>query len=111
MKQSEVTRMQREKMILEVLHVFRITTVSQYDHIPDNLKMMFSNFSYCDIITPLVKLDRLKGFKIRQLVVKYQLNRGTVGRILLKPNYDYETKVKDVSIPDSYISHSYMGTK
>lgn len=92
MKQSEITTTQRRKMILTLLNVFHLTTVSQYDYIPDNLKILFSNYSYCDIITPLVKIDRKDGMKIRQLVNKYQLNRGTISRILTKPNYDYETE-------------------
>jgi len=109
MKQSEVTAQQRQKMILALAKTFRLTTVSQYDHLSDDLKMLFSNFDYCTIITPLVKLDKVNnGMTVRGLVIKYHLSKGTIGRILSKPNYDYEPQNNDV--PGDVSSLADLGT-
>jgi len=98
MKQSEVPAEQRQKMILELARTFGLTTVSHYDHIPENLKILFSNFHYCVIVTPLVKIDRKENeLRIRQLVNKYFLSRGTITRILNKPNYDRKKLFVDLS--------------
>jgi len=110
MKQSEITIEQRQKMILALANTFRLTTVSEYKHMPDDLKMLFSNFDYCTIVTPLVKIDRVNNnVKIRGLAIKYHLSKGTIGRILKKPNYDYE-QIFNVPI-DDFSSINDMGTK
>ncbi len=69
----------RQKRTVEVCNLFELSFVSEYNHLPDRLKLMFSMWSYKEIVKPLIRIDHFqKGYSIRRLAQKYKVGTKTV---------------------------------
>jgi hypothetical protein len=65
---------QKNRAVLELCNLFNISCATNYHDIPESTKILFSLFSYHEVIRPLVRYHRFARNKTyQQIAIRYNI--------------------------------------
>jgi hypothetical protein len=81
-------------MSVRLARHLNLSQVETFEDLPEVIRQHFEGLRYCDLVRPLIILDRSTGMSIRQIGIKYGLSKTAISNCIQKSN----TKVRTTNV-------------